>query len=505
MTHGQHAHDEVEPQHHIHKMKTAAGITVEMDEPEMSRVFVKYFAFMQLLMMILYFAFCTYDDNTDPATPSSEQTGATEISQVYGMWQDVHIMIFIGFGFLMTFLQSYGFSALTLNFMTGAFAIQWGILCVGFFTSLWDADGKAGDMAKIPLHITQLVEGDFAAATALISLGAILGKATPAQTLSMVTFELIFYALNYKLAIVDMGVADVGGTLAIHTFGAYFGLAFSWVLTSDRAGGRPAAQKVDDHQLNTSLYHGDMFSMVGTLFLWCFWPSFVAVLASGNSRDRAIMHTVLSICASCLSALVCSSLWRPFHKFNMVDVQNATLAGGVSIGAVADHYLGGGGAILVGMAAGVLSTFGYVYIQPYLEEKLGLFDTCGVHNLHGMPGVLGGLASVVTAAMAGQKLYGDNVSDVFSKMGGGDGRSAADQAAAQFGGLIITLVIALASGAFTGFIVKQPALLDAPPEYFSDLTAFEVPDDFPTDNNVGRETNKDIPLTEMQMEQDIDP
>jgi ammonium transporter Rh len=47
--------------------------------------------------------------------------------------------------------------------------------------------------------LTQLVEGDFAAACALISLGAVLGKTTPIQTLIMVFIELIFYALNYQV------------------------------------------------------------------------------------------------------------------------------------------------------------------------------------------------------------------------------------------------------------------------------------------------------------------
>jgi ammonium transporter Rh len=42
-------------------------------------------------------------------------------------------MIFVGFGFLMTFLRKYGYSALGYNMLIGAIAIQWSILCRGIF------------------------------------------------------------------------------------------------------------------------------------------------------------------------------------------------------------------------------------------------------------------------------------------------------------------------------------------------------------------------------------
>jgi len=56
--------------------------------------------------------------------------------------------------------------------------------------------------------------------------------------------------------------------------------------------------------------------------------------------------------------------------------------------------------LLIGLLSGFLSVFGYVYITPWLEEKLGVHDTCGVHNLHGMPGLMGGIAGAISAATA---------------------------------------------------------------------------------------------------------
>merc|ERR1739844_211191 len=82
-------------------------------------------------------------------------------------------------------------------------------------------------------------------------------------------------------------------------------------------------------------------------------------------------------------------------KFDAVHVQNSTLAGGVAVGATARLAMGPGVAFLVGLAAGIVSVLGYFYSSPFLEDKFGIFDTCGVGNLHGYPSVLGGLLSIL--------------------------------------------------------------------------------------------------------------
>lgn len=49
------------------------------------------------------------------------------------MFQDVHVMIYIGFGFLMTFLKRYGFSAVGFNFLLASLIVQWALICEGFY------------------------------------------------------------------------------------------------------------------------------------------------------------------------------------------------------------------------------------------------------------------------------------------------------------------------------------------------------------------------------------
>ena len=52
---------------------------------------------------------------------------------VVSVFQDVHVMVFIGFGFLMTFLKRYGFSAIGFNFLLAAIIVQWALICEGFY------------------------------------------------------------------------------------------------------------------------------------------------------------------------------------------------------------------------------------------------------------------------------------------------------------------------------------------------------------------------------------
>jgi len=46
-------------------------------------------------------------------------------------------------------------------------------------------------------------------------------------------------------------------------------------------------------------------------------------------------------------------------------------------------------------------------LQPCLSSKVKLHDTCGVNNLHGMPGVLAGIASACLAALSSYDKWGD--------------------------------------------------------------------------------------------------
>eukprot|EP00933_Yihiella_yeosuensis_P068687 TRINITY_DN745_c0_g1_i9.p1 TRINITY_DN745_c0_g1~~TRINITY_DN745_c0_g1_i9.p1 ORF type:complete len:352 (-),score=87.92 TRINITY_DN745_c0_g1_i9:286-1242(-) len=294
-----------------------------------------------------------------------------------------------------------------------------------------------GDLS---IDFLSLLNGNFAVAAVLISFGGLIGKISPTQITALVVIELLCYCANKVYFLKQYAesplIADCGGTIIIHVFGAYFGLCACKVL------GPPA-----NDQLNASNYTSDIFSLVGTVFLWLFWPSFVAgALPSGPGQTQALINTVLALLASTVSTFALTPLLEG-GKITTVPIQNATLAGGVSIGATA-NLIGPFGAVVVGSLAGLLSTFGFVK-SPFFGDV----DTCGISNLHGMPGIFGGLVSVVLP--------------FFYE---GTGLSTPHQAV----GLGGTLVVACLTGAITGFILKA---LGSPEDSFSDETFWGCADD----------------------------
>jgi len=44
-------------------------------------------------------------------------------------------------------------------------------------------------------------------------------------------------------------------------------------------------------------------------------------------------------------------------------------------------------------------------LQPIIQKRLRIHDTCGVHNLHGMPGVLAALFGALMAILATETSY----------------------------------------------------------------------------------------------------
>merc|ERR1712194_393343 len=133
----------------------------------------------------------------------------------------------------------------------------------------------------------------------------------------------------------------------------------------------------------------------------------------------------------------------------MTIIMNATLAGGVAIGTSSDIWTSPAAAMWVGLIAGTLSAFGFEKIGPYLAtSRFNLQDTCGVNSLHGMPGILGGIASVIAVMSApiGTDKYHFDANYFPAKDA---------QGVRQVYAIIVTLLISIASGNLFGWMCKS--------------------------------------------------
>merc|ERR1719378_188444 len=329
----------------------------------------------------------------------------------------------VGFGYLMTFLKQYGMGAVGFTFIITVLAVQINVLLAAYLTP---------DSGRPVIDAASLMDGNFGAAVILISYGCMIGKTSPAQLCLLTIIESVVFQINRNYIAVDhYGVEDAGGTILVHLFGAYYGLAAAKML------GKPK----DPSGAESSNPTSDVLSLIGTVFLWLYWPSFngggYATDTTTSDAVRATTNTIIALLASCTSTFVASGLIC--GRLNPVDIQNATLAGGVAVGAVARMDIGLGWASIIGACGGMISPLGYQFVQPFLQKKIGLHDSCGVHNLHGMPALFGSIVSIIMVETSRDPGLENEA-----------GKAGAMQAAT----LGVSLVISISSGALTGLLIK---------------------------------------------------
>ncbi|KAM4610590.1 rh50-like protein [Polymixia lowei] len=438
----------------------------------------------EVVILALYAAFVTYDDHTDAKLQTNETKPMDNaLYRDYPYFADIQVMIFLGFGCLLAFFRLYGFGGMVFNFLTATFAIQWAILVQGYFQ--FSHDGK------IHLGVINLINAEFACAVVLISFGAVLGKTSPVQLLAMALLEVPIFATTEWAVLKYLKINDAGGSILIHLFACYFGLGVTFVLYRPRLN--------EGHAKENTSYQSDILSVMGTLFLWVFWPSFNSALTlKGDDQHRAILHTFIGLCASTLTAFALSAMLNKTGKLTMADVQNVTLAGGVTVGASVDMMISPAVAYALGMMGCTACMLGYKYLSPFLARRCRIQDQCGIHNLHGLTGLISCAAGIGAILTATEEVYGPSMYEIFTHrapMAGdpkllelqelipglqpGLGRTAQQQALYQVAAVFSTIAASAVGGIFTGFVLKLPYLASPSDELcFDDELFFDVPPDY---------------------------
>jgi len=346
------------------------------------------------------------------AEASNSAASLSHFSTIYDTLKyerSIHVlaMLLVGFGFLMVFVRNHGYSSITATFLVVSIAIPMYMVIKSF-------GGEEFSMSTI--NIDTLLFAEFAAASLLIAIGAPLGRLKMDQYVAMGLLFIPAYIFNEWLILESglfKGFLDTGGSIVIHAFGAYFGLG---VVANTLA-------KFKDDPACENTPATNQFCLLGSMILWLFWPSFTSAIVAPERVVLTAINTIFALCGATFATYLFSKLIR--GKIEIEDIANAALAGGVAIGSTCDMTTPGY-ALLIGIAAGALSVIGYSIIAPKLEALIKGTDTCGINNLHGMPGILGGIVAIF---ITGRPFV-------------------------QLSGIVVTVCVAFALGKVSGMLIS---------------------------------------------------
>jgi hypothetical protein len=122
----------------------------------------------------------------------------------YIIFRDIMAMLLLGFGYLMTFLKSYGLGAVGFTMLLTVLAMQLNVgMEYGMRAALARAtQNESSTPLEWPLQVTMmnLIDAEFAAATLLISFGVLIGRASPLQMIVLTLSQAFFYVRDVMLA-----------------------------------------------------------------------------------------------------------------------------------------------------------------------------------------------------------------------------------------------------------------------------------------------------------------
>ncbi|XP_019367988.1 PREDICTED: blood group Rh(CE) polypeptide [Gavialis gangeticus] len=386
--------------------------------------------FLEILFFILYILFL------------DRNQAALEYRKIYPAFQDVNVMVIFGFGFLLAYLKRYSFSSIGFNILAAVLGVQWTMFLERFLFP--DEREK---------HLPSILTASMSVVTVLISAGAVLGKANPFQLICMAMVEVTAFCATRWTNVYILEIEEHVSLMHVHIFGTFFGLMASWWLT------QPSLRRETGKEGSDAT--SDLFSMLGTLFLWMFWPSFNSVLVDGVVKKRnAIHNTYYAIAVSTVIAFALSALTNKNGKLQMTHIHGATLAGGVALGFSAHIIQNPWIAMVLGFLAGVIAVLGPYFLKMCLNSVVKMHDICGIHCMFGMPGLLGAIAYVILFV-----IYNWNNLPVKGY-----------PALIEVGSLSITILVAVIVGFITGILLKLN-ICKSPPvsKYFDDQVYWEFP------------------------------
>jgi Amt family ammonium transporter len=307
-------------------------------------------------------------------------------------------------------------------------------MIAGYSLSFGEGNAFIGDLGKVFLTGigTETVAGDipeilfvtFQMTFAVITPALIVGAfAERMKFSSMLIFSALWlFAVYVPIChwvwgggwLGSMGLLDFAGGTVVHITAGVAALVAALVI--GKRNGFPHTP-MPPHNLT--------MTVTGAGMLWVGWFGFNAgsALAADGGAAMAMLVTHLSAAAGSLAWMTVE--WMKFRKPSVLGIVTGMVAG---LGTItpASGYVGPGGAILIGLSAGVLC----FYMTQLIKRVWKIDDSLDVFPVHGVGGVLGTLLAGVFASTELGAFSGRGFADGIETMG--------QQVWVQFIGVIAT-------------------------------------------------------------------
>ena len=279
-------------------------------------------------------------------------------------------------------------------------------------------DSMAGD---IPESVFALFQMTFAVITPALIVGAFAERM---RFSAMLLFSALWLIAVYSPIthwvwgggwLGEMGLLDFAGGTVVHITAGVGALVAALVLGNRK--GFPQ-QAMPPHNLT--------MTVTGAGMLWVGWFGFNAgsALAANGDAGMAMLVTHISAAAGSLAWMTME--WVKHGKPSVLGIVTGMVAG---LGTItpASGFVGPGGALIIGLSAGVIC----YYATQAIKQRWKIDDSLDVFPVHGVGGILGTL-------FAG--IFASDALGVFSGQGYNEGMNMASQVQVQIVGIVSTFV-----------------------------------------------------------------
>ncbi len=282
------------------------------------------------------------------------------------------------------------FSIGSLGFWLIGYTIMYGEDIGGFIGKI-SLFFNSDEINGVPDKASLMFQTVFAATAATIVSGAVAERTKfSAYLFFSVVITVIIYPISGHWVwgggwLSELGFHDFAGSTVVHSVGAWVGLMGA-ALVGPRIGKYSKTGEV-------KAIPGSNLAMgaLGVFILWFGWFGFnpgSQLAAAGEENATAISHifitTNLAAAAGAVTAMIVT--WLKYKRPGLSITLNGALAGLVAITAGCDA-VSPGGAVLIGIIAGIVLVFGVAFIDKVLKVD----DPVGAVSVHGLSGAAGTL------------------------------------------------------------------------------------------------------------------